>query len=168
MVGLFHLYSFSSLTYISTIYTYCEGSFEKIGGNDRVCHPVSRPSAFQMTMTGIPHENEWKKNWYTSWRTRRDNPDNLMTFTELEIKTSYFTENDKNIICERMLPIDESEDIPVCNVAKRRVKIDIGTLCPVRLKVGEHISKIHPDFITSLRRSRWRSKYISGVLFPRN
>ena len=48
---------------------------------------------------------------------------------------------------------------------KKPTLVEIGALSTVRLKVGERISRIHPDFTTSLRRSRWRKKYLKGA-FP--
>lgn len=137
-------------------------------GNDRVHHPVSRPKSFQMSVTRIPDEDEWDENWYTTWRSRRDNPNNLMAFAELEIKTTSYhsAPNIKNTSLTGLSTSAESDPSICPNAPKRKLNIEIGLLCPVRLKTGERISRIHPDFTSSLRRSRWRKKYVSGVQFP--
>ena len=136
-------------------------------GNDRVHHPVSRPKSFQMSVTRIPDEGEWNENWYTTWRSRKDNPNNLMAFAELEINTpNYHPADDiKSTSLVGQSTSGKSDLSRGHNAPKRKVNIEIGLLCPVRLKTGERISRVHPDFISSLRRSRWRKKYISGVQF---
>jgi hypothetical protein len=130
-------------------------------------YPVSRPKSLQMQVTRIPDEDEWNENWYTTWRSRRDNPNNLIAFAELEIKTPSYSE-ENNTIVEGLSSIDESIHTSSSKAPKRKVTIEIGTLCPVRLKTGERISRVHPEFTSSLRRSRWRKKYVSGMKFPGN
>lgn len=130
-------------------------------------YPVSRPKSLQMQVTRIPDEDEWNENWYTTWRSRRDNPNNLIAFAELEIKTPSYSE-ENNTIVEGLSSIDESIHTSSSKAPKRKVTIEIGTLCPVRLKTGERISRVHPEFTSSLRRSSWRKKYVSGMKFPGN
>jgi hypothetical protein len=120
-----------------------------------------------MQVTRIPDEDEWNENWYTTWRSRRDNPNNLIAFAELEIKTPSYSE-ENNTIVEGLSSIDESIHTSSSKAPKRKVTIEIGTLCPVRLKTGERISRVHPEFTSSLRRSSWRKKYVSGMKFPGN
>jgi squalene cyclase len=47
------------------------------------------------------------------------------------------------------------EDAPEC-----------GEIINMRLKIGEHITRVHPDFTSSLRSSRWRKKYFPNGTFP--
>lgn len=47
------------------------------------------------------------------------------------------------------------EDAPEC-----------GEIINMRLKIGEHITRVHPDYTSSLRRSRWRQKYFPKGTFP--
>lgn len=150
-----------------TVFDVSLGSLEMSRGNDRIHHPVCRPKSLQISVTRIPEEDEWNENWYTTWRSRKDNPNNLVAFAELELKAASY-DDDKHTIIEGRSSLDESEHIQGSKAPKRRLNIEIGTLCPVRLKTGERISRIHPDFTSSLRRSRWRKKYISGVQFPGN
>ena len=115
-----------------------------------------------MSVTRIPDEDEWNEAWYTTWKSRRDNPNNLIAFSDLEVKAPSY--EDDNIIAERQSSsLDESDPTLGTSNPKRKVNIEIGLLCPVRLKTGERISRVHPDFTSSLRRSRWRKKYVSGM-----
>ncbi|KAL7487616.1 hypothetical protein ACHAW6_013672 [Cyclotella cf. meneghiniana] len=139
------------------------GSFELNRGNDRIHHPVALPKSLQLTVTRIPDPEEWNENWYTSWRSRRDNPNNLIAFTEYEITTGA----ESTGIEESSSSLDESEEVANrSSNTRRKVTIEIGSLCPVRVKAGERISRVHPDYTSSLRSSRWRKKYLSGVQFP--
>lgn len=47
------------------------------------------------------------------------------------------------------------EDTPQC-----------GTLINVKPKIGERVTRIHPDYTCQLRRSRWRKKYFPRGTFP--
>jgi hypothetical protein len=132
-------------------------------GNDRIHHPVALPKSLQLTVTRIPDPEEWNENWYTTWRSRRDNPNNLIAFTEYEITMGA----ESNGIGESSSSLEDSEQVANrSSGTRRKVTIEIGSLYPVRLKAGERISRVHPDYTSSLRSSRWRKKYLSGVQFP--
>ena len=51
--------------------------------------------------------------------------------------------------------IDDDDDTPQC-----------GVLINVKPKIGERVSRIHPDYTSQLRRSRWRLKYFPRGTFP--
>jgi hypothetical protein len=46
---------------------------------------------------------------------------------------------------------------------RKKVVVEIGSLCPVRVRAGERVSRVHNYYTSSLRRSRWRKKYVSGL-----
>lgn len=50
---------------------------------------------------------------------------------------------------------DSWEEAPEC-----------GEIVNVRQKIGERVTRVHPDFTSSLRRSRWRKKYFPRGTFP--
>eukprot|EP00579_Thalassiosira_antarctica_P009397 CAMPEP_0201915510 /NCGR_PEP_ID=MMETSP0903-20130614/5400_1 /ASSEMBLY_ACC=CAM_ASM_000552 /TAXON_ID=420261 /ORGANISM="Thalassiosira antarctica, Strain CCMP982" /LENGTH=1105 /DNA_ID=CAMNT_0048451127 /DNA_START=34 /DNA_END=3354 /DNA_ORIENTATION=- len=131
------------------------GSFEIKRGNDRVPNPVCRPKSLQVSVTKIPEPGEWNEDWYTTWKSRKDNPNNLVTFAQDETvkmsESQYFVHSTK---CHEITPI------------LKKVVVEIGSLCPVRVRGGERVSRIHPEFTSSLRQSRWRKKYLKGSLFP--
>jgi len=132
------------------------GSFELQRENDRVPNPVCRPKSLEVSVTKIPEPGEWSEDWFTTWKSRKDNPNNLVTFAQDEIvKTSenqYYAHSTKF----------NHESTPIL----QKVVVEIGSLCPVRVRGGERVSRIHPEFTSSLRQSRWRKKYLKGSLFP--
>lgn len=49
----------------------------------------------------------------------------------------------------------DDDDAPQC-----------GTLTNVKPNIGERVTRIHPDYTSQLRRSRWRMKYFPRGSFP--
>ena len=140
------------------------GSFEPKLGNDRVSNPVACPKSLLVPATKIPESGEWNEDWFTTWKSRRDNPNNLVTFTEEEVPalTMNFTSGTSTTIAES--ESDEksmAEEVDAGSCPKKAVLIEIGNLVSVRFG-GERVSKVHPDYTSSLRRSRWRKKYMRG------
>ena len=45
--------------------------------------------------------------------------------------------------------------------AKRFEKPEIGTLHTLRYKMGERTTRVHYDYTSMLRKSRWKKKYVS-------
>jgi hypothetical protein len=43
---------------------------------------------------------------------------------------------------------------------------ECGEIVNVRQKIGERVTRVHPDYTSSLRRSRWRKKYFPRGTFP--
>lgn len=122
-------------------------------------NPVCRPKSLQVSVTKIPAQGEWSEDWFTTWKSRRDNPNNLATFVQ-------------DVQCGE--EEDEARGEEEGTSARRpssssssgkRVVVEIGSLCPIRVRGGERVSRIHPEFTSSLRQSRWRRKYLKG-LFP--
>lgn len=119
------------------------GSFEIKRGNDRAPNPVCRPKSVEITVTRIAEEGEWSEDWFTTWKSRRDNPNNLVAFDQDETLSTPETHQ------------------KISN--GKKVVVEIGSLCPVRVRAGEHVSRVHTDYTSSLRQSRWRKKYVSGL-----
>ena len=145
-----------SCTLISCLYSmHILGSFELVRGNDRLQYPVCCPKALEVSVTRIPDEGEWSEDWFTTWKSRKDNPNNLETFAQDE------KENLVNGIPGASFAAHREND----HVVGKNVVVEIGSLCPVRVKPGERISRIHPEYTSSLRQSRWRKRYIKGHMF---
>ena len=141
------------------------GSFEPKLGNDRVSNPVACPKSLLVPATKIPESGEWNEDWFTTWKSRRDNPNNLVTFTEEEVPvlTRNFTSGTSTTMAESESDeksMAEEVDAGSCP-PKKAVLIEIGNLVSVRFG-GERVSKVHHDYTSSLRRSRWRKKYMRG------
>lgn len=140
--------SFSAALYI--------GSFELIRGNDRLQYPVCCPKSLEVSVTRIPEEGDWSEDWFTTWKSRKDNPNNLESFAQ----------DEKENMVNSQADVKETDDLRVNDhKVGKSVVVEIGSLCPVRVRPGERISRIHPEFTSSLRQSRWRKKYIKGYLF---
>jgi len=130
------------------------GTLEMKRENDRVPYPVCRPKSFQQAVKNIPDPDEWNEDWYTTWKSRKDNPNNLITFVETVVDDELYKERE-----------EESSLKSGFYGRKKRVVVEIGSLCPIRVKPGERLSMVHFDYVSSLRRSRWRKKYLKGS-FP--
>jgi hypothetical protein len=122
------------------------GSFEIKRGNDKVPNPVCRPKSVEVTVTRIAEEGEWSEDWFTTWKSRKDNPNNLVAFDQDETLTETEVWNTDRKLTNR-----------------KTVVVEIGSLCPVRVRAGERVSRVHVDYTSFLRHSRWRKKYVSGL-----
>ena len=129
------------------------GSFELIRGNDRLQYPVCCPKSLEVSVTRIPEEGEWSEDWFTTWKSRKDNPNNLESFAHYE------KENMINGMDATPSESPREND----HAAGGNIVVEIGSLCPVRVKPGERISRIHPEFTSSLRQSRWRKKFFNHL-----
>lgn len=142
------------------------GSFEHKRGNDRISNPVSCPKSLQIKVTKIPESGDWNEDWYTTWKSRRDNPNNLVTFTVSDIPSlsmnSTGTSNTSTTVTESNSYDKSVESSDTAPCKKKAVLIEIGNIVSVRFGTGERVSKVHPDYTSSLRRSRWRKKYMQG------
>ena len=116
------------------------GSFE-LKRNDRVPNPVCRPSSLEISVTKIPADGEWGEDWFTTWKSRRDNPNNLVVFAQDEMRNQ----------SEPKLSYVKK----VKKAVAEKVSVEIGMLCTVRLRGGGRVSRVHPVFTISLWLSRW-------------
>lgn len=132
------------------------GSFTLMRGNDRVPNAVCRPKSIEVSVTKIAEEGEWSEDWYTTWKSRRDNPNNLITFDQ-----------DDTVDMDEEKSRPDSPTQQQDDSSKEKKLVEIGGLCPVRVRCGDQrISRVHPDFTSSLRQSRWRQKFLAGSMFP--
>ena len=131
-------------------------------------------------MERLPDPGEWPENWYTSWKSRKENPNALVT-----------DENERNAEGLLIIPYiratgKSKEGIATANSARDKYAFEddaaslsyaeedlghrsdgaswieppeVGTLCTVRYKTGEPKSRVNWFLTSRLRRSRWRKKY---------
>ena len=154
------------------------GDLERVRGNPKYKQPFCKPKSMEMPMENIPDPGDWTEEWYTVWKSpderRRgadraggssgsstDSDSTEGSYTEcsaapgkshsnLETEYSGSTEG-----CDSDNDDDTWEEAPEC-----------GVLINVKQKIGERVSRIHPDYTSSLRRSRWRKKYFPRGTFP--
>jgi len=147
------------------------GSFVKTKTNQKLRQPVALPKSMEMPMDNLPHAGEWVEEWYTTWQTRQLPPgdddtrsshswasDTYATRSTFRDDTTAYTRDTYGDSTYVTHSDDEStwdEEPPEC-----------GTFKNVKLKIGERLSRVHPDYTSSLRRSRWRKKYFPRGTFP--
>lgn len=149
------------------------GSLTRVRGNDKYREPVARPTSMEMPMDSIP-DQDWSEDWYTTWQARRERPrkhdDDASSIASSECDDgTYYSESiytegssytgryiDQAPGATHSDVFDESwDDPPEC-----------GTFSNVRQKIGERVSRVHPDHVSVLRHSRWRRRYFPRGTFP--
>mmetsp|Transcript_20273 Transcript_20273/g.45312 ORF Transcript_20273/g.45312 Transcript_20273/m.45312 type:complete len:120 (+) Transcript_20273:230-589(+) len=117
----------------------------------------------EMPMRKIPDPGDWTPEWYTTWGGQKlllpptvdsctDDSDTETRYTnDKDSLRSYYSSGSSYDDDDD----EEWEDFPEC-----------GNIINTRLKIGEHVSRVHPDYTSSLRKSRWRKKYFPIGTFP--
>ncbi len=117
--------------------------------HERVCHPKS------MSMSSVenaPDALAWKREWYMTWKSRKENPNQLLQDEKVDdSQSAVASHNGTFSVVHEADAIDASPQI--------------GNICTMRLKIGQRITRIHPDYTSSLRRSRFRKKYCKKSSF---
>eukprot|EP00567_Pseudictyota_dubia_P011692 CAMPEP_0197453262 /NCGR_PEP_ID=MMETSP1175-20131217/34437_1 /TAXON_ID=1003142 /ORGANISM="Triceratium dubium, Strain CCMP147" /LENGTH=115 /DNA_ID=CAMNT_0042986495 /DNA_START=288 /DNA_END=632 /DNA_ORIENTATION=- len=101
-----------------------------------------------MPIDNVPDPGEWTEDWYTTWKSRKENPNNLKLFEKEENMEAPDDNSD-----ERSESSSSSSEDKHTNEEKTgAVKSDdesswgeepeIGELCTVRLRTGERVSRV--------------------------
>jgi hypothetical protein len=165
------------------------GKAQRTRGNDRIKERVAHPKSMEMPMESKPHPEEWTEEWYKTWEaskhrslrslsrsvtnssgsrtseeepgsetetmTARDDASSYVDGSSASYTSSGFSSADEGTDLDADDRSDYYEDTPQC-----------GELINVKPKIGERVSRIHPDYTSHLRRSRWRKKYFPRGTFP--
>ena len=141
------------------------GSLVQSRGNRKYSPPVCEPKSMEMPMENIPDPGEWTEEWYKTWKSPGDPhlmPDSASSADQTEDDFSVEEEDysEGSHSSSYSGSDDSSDDVsweenPEC-----------GTIINVKQKIGERVTRVHPDFTCSLRRSRWRKKYFPRGTFP--
>lgn len=159
------------------------GDMVQKNGNEKIKQPVCKPKSMEMPIENIPDPGEWTEEWYKQWKSPydgrappgRSNSDDDYTndgsynsgaFTDggrsresgssVNDESSYYSGSESET--SRRFTDDDDyswEEAPEC-----------GEIINVKQKIGERVSRVHPDYTSSLRRSRWRKKYFPRGTFP--
>lgn len=166
------------------------GKLTNTRGNDRFHQPISHPKSMEMPIeASLPEHNEWTEDMYTTWQSRQQNPNISNFYAPDELtegiedydhygtfdmdSTIASTINSSTIVSQSTDHLHAaSEDANSRRSAKRTPKKSVeeapqvGTLCTVRLKIGEKVSRVSHSYSSHLRRSRWRRKHFPKGSFP--
>jgi hypothetical protein len=139
------------------------GDLVESSGNDKVKEPICKPKSMEMPMRKIPDPGDWTPEWYTTWGGRKllkrrpsfessvDSGDDSYTEKDYDEKDSLRSYSSGSSYEDD----EEWEEFPEC-----------GTFVNTKQKIGEHVTRVHPDYTSSLRKSRWRKKYFPIGTFP--
>lgn len=145
------------------------GDLVKTNGNDKIKAPICKPKSMEMPMRKIPDPGDWTPEWYTTWGgrkllLRRPSIDasfesSIGSGSDSYTEKDYYDNNDSlrsySTGGSTYEDDEDWEDAPEC-----------GTFVNTKLKIGEHVTRVHPDYTSSLRKSRWRKKYFPIGTFP--
>jgi len=109
--------------------------------NKKVRDSISHPKSAQMDISYNPQLDLWDEAWYTTWRSRKENPNNCNT--------------------NHLLSPSDADNQRSTTLQMH----EIGTICTMRFRIGERVSRVHPHYTSSLRKSRWKKKYFPKGIF---
>ena len=164
------------------------GELDRRRGNPKYRPPFCKPKSMEMPIENIPDPGEWTEEWYTTWKRpheRRggasaDNDDSSSEGSYTE--QGSFTEEPESFDNRGSFITDASSAHPMSTFSGSHGESsdeddddddmsweeapECGTIINVKQKIGERVSRVHPDYTSSLRRSRWRKKYFPRGTFP--
>mmetsp|Transcript_21610 Transcript_21610/g.33017 ORF Transcript_21610/g.33017 Transcript_21610/m.33017 type:complete len:2075 (+) Transcript_21610:97-6321(+) len=164
------------------------GELPRVRGNPKYKPPFCKPKSMEMPIENIPDPGEWTEEWYTVWkspyeRRRRKNDasgsydtdsasDDDGSYTDRGSHTNRGSFDVSRGQQKSMTSNDESDysgssdENESDDDASWEEAPECGILINVKQKIGERVSRVHPDYTSSLRRSRWRKKYFPRGAFP--
>ena len=143
--------------------------------HEPICRPRSIPAPDDLCTYA------WDEDWYASWFTKKNNLNKLrhqekqgndvddgMDRTQgtfLSRLTTKTTRTSRTRKSKYSTQLDSPDAVNREERAKARAqrleKPEIGTLHTLRYKVGEKTTRVHYDYTSMLRKSRWKKKYMS-------
>jgi len=111
------------------------GKIEIVRNNKRTHNPICHPQSALLTMDNFPEADEWDEEWYTTWQSRKDNPNTL-------VESQRYEHNEKNWL---MTVHDKAPEI--------------GQICSLRNPSMQRISRVHFKYTSDCKKSSWTRKY---------
>lgn len=132
----------------------------------KVHFPISHPKSVPMQISNPPDPNTWEEEWYTTWKTRKDNPNSLKR-REMENNDD---DDYQSVVTKQRRPNSKSSrrqitDLESCIGAITLSLPEIGTINTLRYRTGERVSRVHCEYTSFLRKSRWKKKYFPKGIF---
>ena len=161
------------------------GDLARKRGNDKYREPVARPRSMEVPMSRLPERN-WEKDWYMTWQAHKLShilPNDEAScgsyssgytsggddHTGSLVSGSVFSGSSRNTRSTRETRDPDWDDDEATDEETWYEEDDnpeCGHIVNVKQKIGERVSRIHPHFTSSLRRSRWRKKHFPRGTFP--
>ncbi len=130
--------------------------------NVRLLEHVEQPSSVIMDVVTYPHK--WEFEWYTTWYTRKHNP-NKEGEKRKSVKARKHSKKKKKKKSSRSRRSayhddeDEEDEEEDEEIIKTPEVPEIGQIYTIRFR-GEKASLVHLDhFVSYLSQSRWKKKY---------
>jgi hypothetical protein len=133
-------------------------------------------------MENKPHPEEWTEEWYKTWEAPKhrsysrsvyssdssaeERSSETDTFTARDDASSYIDGSSASYTTSSGFSGDDGTDLDPDDRSDYEDTPQCGELINVKPKIGERVSRIHPDYTSRLRRSRWRKKYFPRGTFP--
>jgi hypothetical protein len=153
-------------------------------GNHKFKQPFCKPKSMEMPIENIPDPGEWTEEWYTTWKSPWDRPHMNKSRSSMGSSSSDGSSTDRGSYTDRG-SITDASTLNQKSLSTRESSYsgsgsseehsdddsweeapECGTIVNVKQKIGERVSRVHPDYTSSLRRSRWRKKYFPRGTFP--
>jgi len=119
--------------------------------------PISHPTSVRYELMPNSEFALWDEEWYTTWRSRRENPNNLNNMNICGSKNG----GDETVSSTDYLSERSSNESFITNIELPM----IGTICTIRFRIGERVSRVNYQYTSSLRKSRWKKKYCPKMIF---
>ena len=111
------------------------GKIAIVRNNKRTHNPICHPQSALLVMDNFPDEDEWDEEWYTTWQSRKDNPNTL-------------------IECQRYEQYETNWLMTIHDEAP-----EIGQICSLRNPSIQRISRVHYKYTSDCKKSSWTRKY---------
>mmetsp|Transcript_22839 Transcript_22839/g.28020 ORF Transcript_22839/g.28020 Transcript_22839/m.28020 type:complete len:926 (+) Transcript_22839:115-2892(+) len=143
------------------------GSIHSQRINDKIIDPVAQPKSVSIADV-VTFPNKWEEEWYTTWLTRKKNPNKAKVDRRKESKRSRKSKKKKSKKSRRHRDYDDDS-----YQSERKIEEDtndlqhlqIGEIYTHRFRLGERVSRVHPYFVSYLGKSRWKKKYFPRGIF---
>ena len=103
-----------------------------------------------MLADNAPDPGEWAEDWFRTWKSRKDNPNNLLIHEKEDFES----------VQQDMMSVSKGNGPSFIENDSLDESPQIGTICTMRFQIGERVSRVHHAYTSHLRRSRFRKKYI--------
>ncbi len=117
-------------------------------------------------MEGLACPDKWEEEWYTTWHTRKNNPNKVGLKKKKKKKRSKRSKKKKRSRRSRGYYEEDEDDTEDDEIDEVQAPF-IGNIYTLRFR-GENASRVHLAFISYVNKSRWKQKYFPKGIFSHN